>query len=97
MSKPRGGPFGTWTPGDRRKRWRQAENTSGIIMLALAIGMIVLGSEYAFSWILAGVLVVLAAGDFASAKRGWKMKEGRPPWADRHDAIARKHGFKFDG
>ena len=36
------------------------------------------------------IIAMFAMLDFRDSKRGWKMKDERPPWADKHDAIDAK-------
>lgn len=88
----RSGGFGARRPGDRRRIWRQTSNASGMLMLAFAM--------FAFSGVdgygrLFGIgPLCLAASEFRSARRGPPVKNTRPPWADRHDEIDRKHGVE---
>jgi beta-lactamase superfamily II metal-dependent hydrolase len=38
-----------------------------------------------------GAICILgSAVSFLDAGRGWKMKDTRPPWADKHDEINRR-------
>jgi len=78
-------------PGDRRKRWNQSCVTSGMIMVL--IGILLITSGGTVGYILGATALFFGAWDFRDIKTGWKMKNERPPWADRHDAIDRKHGL----
>ena len=78
-------------PGDRRRVWAQSHDTLGVISLLFGL-FLLLGSD-GWGKALAIVPLSLAYLDFRDAGRGPPMSDQRPPWADRHEAIDRKHGF----
>jgi len=80
-------------PGDRKQRWQSTCTIEGIILFLI-------GLFFAYSGLMAPrngwIVLLIALGalwgsmkSFTDAKRGWKMTDKRPPWADRHDAIDR--------
>lgn len=75
-------------PGNRKQRWQSSYNTSGFIFMIIAVGLFMAGGTAGVP--LALIVLILAFMDFRDAKRGWKMLDKRPPWADRHDAIDKK-------
>lgn len=79
--------------GDRRKRWNESCMAGGAIMAFISFMLICSGCVAGH--ILGSIGLACAVLDFREAKVGWKMKKGRPPWADKHDAIDRKHGITW--
>jgi len=77
-------------PGDRRQRWRQSCNISGVVFLGFA-ALTVFGVDPPAQYYMAGFFLFMAAWDFMDAGRGWRIKEGRPPWADRIEATERRY------
>lgn len=57
-------------------------------MLGIAILLICAGGKAGLG--LGALVAMFGLMDFRDAKRGWKMKDERPPWADKHDAIDAK-------
>ena len=80
-------------PGDRRKRWNESCAIGGTI--TLFIGLMLICTGCIAGYILGSIGIACALLDFRDVKIGWKMKEERPPWADEHDAIDRKHGITW--
>ncbi len=67
---------------------------SGALMLAFALFAFSGVDERMDGW---GRLfgfgpLVVALRDFETAQHGWPVSNKRPPWADKHDEIDRKHG-----
>ena len=75
-------------PGDRRKRWKSTCQIEGCIMLGIAMMLFVAGGITGTG--LGIIVAMLAMLDFRDSRRGWKMSNKRPPWADEHDAIDTK-------
>ncbi len=84
-------------PGDRRKRWNRSSVISAFILSIF--GIFVLTS---INWE-KGALAIICAFIFGCVPLfcaglevrdrifGWKISEKRPPWADKMDAIERRH------
>lgn len=71
-------------PGDRRQRWNEACGIGAFVLISM-------GSFLLIDGIYIGALFMffMAGLELRDAKKGWKLKEERPPWADRHDFIDR--------
>ncbi len=80
-------------PGDRKYRWRQANAIEASIFFAMTAGLVygvvtasTLGQSAATS-LLAIVCLGMGALAVRDYRRGWHMRDERPPWADKHDTI----------
>ena len=70
-------------PGDRRQRWESTCNIQGTIGVIIGLCFIWAGG-YAIIW--GAICILVGILDLRDAKRGWKLTDKRPPWADRFDA-----------
>lgn len=76
-------------PGDRKKRWEQSCEISALIFFCF--GLFFLFGVDGYGGIgIAVLMLLMAVFEFRDLKRGWKIKEGRPPWADRFEARDKK-------
>jgi len=74
-------------PGDRKQRWKESHSISGGIMLIIG-GAFILGAitNTGSSWgtfaitIWGSICIFCGILDFRDASRGWKMKDGYPPY-----------------
>ncbi len=81
-------------PGDRRKVWRSTCNSEGSIMFF--ISLMWFSTMCPIGAVLGIIGLICSFSYFQDAKRGWKMNDKRPPWADEHDAIDKKRAYKFE-
>lgn len=78
---------------NRKQRWQSSCIASGMILIGFAVMLIMAGGKGGLA--LGVGVIFLAMLDFRDAKRGWKMSDKRPPWADKHDAIDAKYKKKY--
>ncbi len=77
-------------PGDRRQRWNQSFGISGAIFLGFA-AFTFFGVDPPAQYYMIGFFLLMAVLDFVDIGKGWRVKEGRPPWADRFEATERRY------
>ncbi len=91
-------------PGDRRKRWNESCGMSAFICFCIGGFFICAGITSTGNiggiigiGLFGAIMILMGIMDLADIKKGWKMRDERPPWADRHDAIDKKKGAIYRG
>lgn len=78
-------------PRDRRQRWNESHSIGALMFFAIGT-FYTAGGVYLFG----AIAYMLFVFEILDIKRGWKISDKRPPWADSVDAINEKHGIKMN-